>query len=173
MSERESLCAFLELPGNPQFVTRDCPYCDGIGRFGWEGCSRSSDCEECDGTGHKYRAIWTTDDGIVCSMTGSGNQPPDANTRAVMEIVARAALDATDRTEGGDEAHRAREAGESAATRGADAVRASDPPTSDRAYVQESAEPEPYRVASDPEVRHDEHDGGDGTGNVPNAGRIQ
>lgn len=150
------------------FVTRECPYCGGIGRFGW--CSRAHSCEECDGTGFKYRASWTSHDGIVCSMTGSGNQPPDANTRAVMEIVARAAQDATERMEGGDEAHRAREAGESAATRGADAVRASDPPTSDRACVQESADREPCRVASDPEVRHDEHDGGDGTGNVPNAG---
>lgn len=70
--------------------------------------------------------------------------------------------DATQRTKGGDEAHRPCVTGESAATRGADAVRASDPPTSDRARTE--------RLASDPGVRHDEHDGGDDAGNVPYAG---
>lgn len=93
MNERSTL--FWDAPerSDRQFVTRDCPYCDGLGRIGWGGCSRSHDCEECDGTGKKYRAVWTTDDGVTCSMTGSGATPPDANIRAVMEMIAGAALD--------------------------------------------------------------------------------
>lgn len=87
---RESPCAFLDLPGDPQFVTRPCLYCDGAGASA--GCSGPEPCDECDGTGAKYRAIWTTDDGVTCSMTGSGCTPPDANDRAVMELITRAAL---------------------------------------------------------------------------------
>lgn len=157
----ESLIPPVRTDEMPQFVTRFCPYCDGAGATA--GCAGPIPCEECDGTGSKYRAVWTTDDGLICSMTGSGRTPPDANTRAAMEMVARAVQDATQRTKGGDEAHRPCVTGVSAATRGADAVRASDPPTSDRARTD--------RVASDPGVRHREHDGtGDDTGNVPNAG---
>lgn len=83
---------FWAVPERPdrQFVTRDCLYCAGAGATA--GCTGPIPCEECDGTGRKYRAVWTTDDGVTCSMTGSGSTPPDANARAIMELVAGAAL---------------------------------------------------------------------------------
>jgi hypothetical protein len=39
---------------------RPCPYCEGDG------------CEECDGTGKRFRQSWTTDDGVAISVSGSG-----------------------------------------------------------------------------------------------------
>lgn len=86
--ESGTLSGFFDQHADRQFVTRHCLYCDGAGATA--GCAGPEPCEECDGTGFKYRAIWTTEDGITCSMTGSGATPPDANDRAVMELVARA-----------------------------------------------------------------------------------
>jgi hypothetical protein len=80
------------LPDGRRFLTRHCLYCDGAGSVQASWGTGAEPCEECDGTGLKYRAVWTTDDGITCSMTGSGAIPPDGNTRALMELVARSAM---------------------------------------------------------------------------------
>ena len=59
---------------------RRCPYCEGNG------------CEECDETGFKYRATWTTPSGIPVSATGSGERPSE-ETRAAIEALAVAAAE--------------------------------------------------------------------------------
>lgn len=70
-------------------TVRPCPYCAGAGATA--GCTGPLPCEECDGTGRKYRAIWTTEDGLTCSMSGSGHGPDD-ESRMAMEMFARAAI---------------------------------------------------------------------------------
>lgn len=98
MSGRPSLFWDAPLPADRHFVTRHCLYCDGAGAVQASRGTGAEPCEECDGTGLKYRAVWTTDDDVTCSMTGSGAIPPDANARVLMELVARAAI----RFEGGE-----------------------------------------------------------------------
>lgn len=62
----------------PHLFVRDCLYCNGRG------------CEECDGTGKKYRYNGVTPDGLTYSVSGSGDGPTPETIAAFNELVSAA-----------------------------------------------------------------------------------
>ncbi len=61
-------------------IVMSCTYCLGSG------------CEECDGTGKRYRIFSELDDGTSFNVTGSGSGPSDEQIEA-LRAMAQAARD--------------------------------------------------------------------------------